>query len=308
MGVPVLSVQELPPWGESSAALEPLTFTLEAGDIAIAIGQNLGCSSRFLHLLLGLDPRRGGKIEICGHSLRERQAKLLVGYVGTEPALYEEMTLWQFLALFVEIYEVDLHYRPYAIYEALELTKLTPWKDKPLSQAEDPTLRKRISIARALVHSPRLLVIEDLFQGSDFRTWPLMVEILNGARNTGKAILLSAASLLHLQDLYSQLFVLSGKGVLLYGQAPEITYDVDNYHLVQIQVLEETVDVLLPLLAQTEAVFDLLQKEDDWGVLRFFFKGSPSQLESLVAQWQQAGAAIISCLRLDNFWGRSPTT
>lgn len=304
MGVPILEVNKLTHWGSNIALTSPLSFVLEAGDIGVVVGQNLSSSANLLHTVVGIRSSHLNDIKICAHIISSSAAKHLFGFVAAESEFYEELTVWEQLAICAELYNVDKHYRPYAICEALEATQLVQYKDTQIAQIIDVSLRKRISLAKALVYSPRLLVIEDLFQGSDFRNWQLITDIINNIRNTGKAILLSAENLLHLNSLYSQLFVVGTNSVLIHGVFPQIFQEICSYSLVQLQVWDTGIDNAVINLRQACNVFDVLQKEDDPGVLRFFFKGSHIELQKLMEHLKSKGVPIVSCLALDNFFGR----
>ena len=304
MGIPILEVNKLVRWGSNIELTSPLAFTLEAGDIGVIISQNLSSSANFLHTIVGVQKSRLNDIKICAHPISSSVAKYLFGFVSADPEFYEELTIWEQLAVCAELYNVDKHYRPYAICEALDTVKLTQYKNTKIAQIDDISLRKRISLAKSIVHSPRLIVIEDLFQGSDFRNWQLITDILNNIRNTGKAILLSAENLLHLNSLYSQLFLVGEKSVFVHGTFPKIFQEICHYSLVQLQVWDTGIDNAVISLRQACNVFDVLQKEDDPGVLRFFFKGNSVELQKLVDNLKSKGIPIVSCLALDNFFGR----
>ncbi len=304
MGIPVLEVTNLAYWGDNVALKVPMSFVLEAGDIGVVISQNLSSSANLLHAVAGMPTSRRNKISIGAHANTSTAAKYLFGFVPAKSEFYEELTVWEQLAIGAELYNVDKHYRPYAIYEALEITQITQYKDVQLVQIADLNLRKRISIAGALVHSPRLVIIEDLFRGSDFRNWQKMTDILDQIRNTGKAILLSAESLLNLESLYSQLFVVGENEVFVHGLYPQIAQKIGQYNLVQLQVWDTGIDSAIHCLNESVDVFDILQKDDDPGVLRFFFKGDGTKLHNLVSILKNNNIPIVSCLAVDNFFGR----
>mgnify|MGYP004546304553 FL=1 len=304
MGVPILEVGNLVRWGDNLVLKKPFAFTLEAGDIGVVISQNLSSSANLLRTAAGVQTSRLNKISLGGHAITSGGAKYLLGIVSADWEFYEELTVWEQLAISAELYNVDKHYRPYAIYEALEIVQITQYKDVKLERIDDLNLRKRINIARAIVHSPRLLIIEDLFQGSDFRNWQLISDILNKIRNTGKAILVSSENLLNLDSLYSQLFLVGENEVLLHGFHPQIGQEIGQYNLVQLQVWDTGIDKAILCLSKSSAVFDILQKEDDPGVLRFFFKGDSLKLQGLVGDLKAKDIPIISCLAVDNFFGR----
>lgn len=304
MGIPILEVANLAYWGDNVALKVPISFVLEAGDIGVVISQNLSSSANLLHTVAGIKTSRRNNINIGAHINTSTAAKHLLGFVPAKSEFYEELTVWEQLAIGAELYNVDKHYRPYAIYEALEIAQITQYKDVQLAKIDEPNLRKRISIAGALVHSPRLVIIEDLFRGSDFRNWQKITDILNQIRNTGKAILLSAESLLNLESLYSQLFVVAENEVLVHGLYPQIAQEIGQYNLVQLQVWDTGIDSAILCLNESVDAFDVLQKDDDPGVLRFFFKGDSTKLQNFVSVLKKKNIPIVSCLSVDNFFGR----
>ena len=168
----------------SFAALRRVTHTFAAGGFHVLLGPNGAGKSTLLRVLAGLVSPTSGKVEVLGgdpHSVRSRMA-----YMSHAPMLYEELSAMENLRYFSRLSQPGATCECTGSPEmALRAVGLDPTIERPVSQFSQG-MRQRVSMARALVGDPELLLLDEPFSNMDvggarelvallldFRTWPV---------------------------------------------------------------------------------------------------------------------------------------
>lgn len=300
----VLEVANLQVQNNDHTPLGPFNFTLAPGEVLAVLGAPLTGKSELLQALAEAPERLSGTVKVCGHNIGSPEAKRLFGYVPSGFALYEELTCREYLGLFAEAYKVDRHYRPYMISEALSLTHLTNYADAVIEELSETSLRRRLSLARALVHDPRLLIIDDYLLGLEPSQRHLMLEVLNDIRNTGKTLIISANELKAYGSIVSQVLLLQHDHPAIFDRPTGLALAKCRY--MQIQLLDAQSTLLCQQeLTNSPLCGDLLQSCSDPGVVRFMYSGTEEQLQTFISQLVAQSCRIISCFEIAAFFGRS---
>jgi len=300
---PVLRVDHLVLRLEGGRHLQDISFVLSPGEVMGILGPLEAGKTALLGALAGLVRSEPGRITICGHHPGEPFTRSLVGYVPSSPALYEEFTCVEYLGFFAEAYGLDAHYRPYLIREALRLVRLEDHLNTTIADLRAYGMRRRLGVARALVHDPHLLVMDDCLSRLERGEARLMVEILGDIRNTGKTLVLATSALGELASLCSHLCVLVGHRPLACGQVRALLPVIANLRMMQVQVLENMPEAVRRL-EQDPRVHHLLQNLPNYNLLRFLFDGTPSQFDALLESLRACGVSIVSYAEDPSFLGR----
>ena len=169
--------------------------------------------------MTGLRKHSSGEISILGESLPMRGSKLRrrIGVVLQETALYEELTTLENLSFTASLYDVP---DPAArIAEVLDLLKLTE-RARQIVSTLSGGLRRRIAIARALLHNPELLIIDEPTLGVDVEARHSIWSHLRLLRSRGTTVVVATNYLDEVQALCDTVAVLRG-GRLLTFETPE---------------------------------------------------------------------------------------
>jgi ABC-2 type transport system ATP-binding protein len=152
-----------------AAILRDLSINFDAGVVTGVLGPNGAGKSTALGLIMGLRPLSGGAAEVLGVRLpaRGRDLRRRIGVVLQETALYEELTAYENLHFAASLYGVTAADR--RIHEVLDLLGLAD-RARDVVGALSGGMRRRISIARALLHAPELLIIDEPTLGVDVDT------------------------------------------------------------------------------------------------------------------------------------------
>ena len=175
-------------------AVDDVSFVVEAGEIMGFLGPNGAGKTTTILMLLGILKPDQGSARICGEKVgpAHKETRRLVGAVSEHSFLYQEMTVLDYLRFFARVYQVA---RPEKrIDELLEELKLTKRRHDPTGSLSKG-LQQKVSLARALLHEPPVLILDEPVSGLDPHGLREVREIIVQQRNRGKAILLSSHAL-----------------------------------------------------------------------------------------------------------------
>jgi ABC-type multidrug transport system ATPase subunit len=183
-------------------ALRGVSAEFTPGRLYAILGDNGAGKTTLLRSLAGLSPLTRGSISILGQSdLRAVCSE--VGYMAHPSLLYDEMSGMENLRYFARLYGISSDAR---CAEVIRAVKLDPSLERPVGQYSQG-MRQRMSLARALLHDPKILLLDEPFSNVDLRSAKEMVGLLVQMRNAGKTI-----------------FVVTHQASLLEGSADEFVW------------------------------------------------------------------------------------
>ncbi len=174
-------------------AVNHLSFTVQSGEIYGLLGPNGSGKSTTMRMLLGLLRPTEGTGRIMGHDLLTEivPAKRVMGYVPEEPTLPERLTGWEYVNYVGDIWRIPRGAdRDEEIEELLTLLDIRDASDD-LIETYSKGMSRKIGLVAALIHKPKVLILDEVQAGIDPRGAATIKEILNGLRSRGASILMS---------------------------------------------------------------------------------------------------------------------
>lgn len=167
-GPPLLSVDGLCKHFADRRAVDGLSLTVAAGEIYGLIGPNGSGKTTTVKLVTGLYRPTAGHVRVAGVDLHREpeRAKRLIGYVPDEPFAYERLTGWEFLHLCGELWGAERATRGRVIDELAGLFGVTATLEQYVEHYSRGN-RQKLALVAALLHGPRLLVIDEPIVGLD---------------------------------------------------------------------------------------------------------------------------------------------
>ena len=187
---PALAVSGLGHSYGKFCALEGVDFTVARGAFTVLLGNNGAGKTTLFSLLTGLYHARDGRIAVCGHDLRKKPARALrrLGIVFQQRSLDNDLTVWQNLRYSANLYGMSARTaRARAARETERLGVRERMHDKIRSLSGGQA--RRVEIARALMHNPELLILDEPTFGLDVGARGALLEHVRGLCARGLAAL-----------------------------------------------------------------------------------------------------------------------
>ncbi len=199
-------------------ALRALDFSVERGESVLLFGANGSGKSTLLRLLSGLSKPTAGVIRIGGWELpREAMAvRAQIGLVAHRPLLYESLTATENLDFFAKLYGMEADERETRGAELLRQAGLER-RAHTLVRTFSRGMKQRLSIARALLHQPDILLLDEPYSGLDQAACELLDELLAGAKQAGRTVILSTHQVARAPKTVERALVLSGGKIAFDG-------------------------------------------------------------------------------------------
>jgi ABC-type multidrug transport system ATPase subunit len=180
---PIIAVTNLVKQFGRFAALRGVSASFEASRLYGILGDNGAGKTTLLRILAGLVPPTRGEISILGEK-NPREVCREFGYMAHPSLLYDEMTGMENLRYFARLYGLEDEARCAQVIAAVGLD---PALQRPVGQYSQG-MRQRMSLARALLNNPKILLLDEPFSHVDIRSAREMVKLLSDMRDQGKTI------------------------------------------------------------------------------------------------------------------------
>lgn len=175
-------------------ALRGVSLRVRRGEIVALLGPNGAGKSTLLRILAGLVQPSAGRVEVAGCLLPRQAAaaRAQIGYLGHQPLLYEDLTADQNLEFFARLYSIPAAAE--RIDELLELVGLEQRRTERVKGYSRGMLQ-RLALARALLHRPRVLVLDEPHSALDLQTADALDDVLRAQARAGATILIASHDL-----------------------------------------------------------------------------------------------------------------
>jgi ABC-2 type transport system ATP-binding protein len=218
----VLAARDLERSYDRVAAVRGVSLDLVPGQIVGLVGNNGAGKTTTIKMLVGLlDPTRG-EVRVEGRPTREPETRRRIGYLPEESPLYDDMKPVDYLQFFAGLYDVP---RALGRQRAEELlTRLGLAKDSwsRTIGTMSKGMRRKVAIARCLLHDPPVIVLDEPTSGLDPETAHELDVFLGELRRQNKAILLSAHNLSQVEELCDRILVMHGGRIVAQGTLQDL--------------------------------------------------------------------------------------
>ena len=216
-------------------AVDGLDLEVPAGACLGLLGPNGAGKSTTMKLLTAQAIADSGELRVLGHRLPEesKQARARCGVTPQQDNLDVELTARQNLAVFARLYRVPGRQRREAVAQALELAKLTGRADTRVDELSGG-MRRRLLIARALVHRPELVLMDEPTVGLDPQVRQELWSLISGLRSAGVTVLMSTHYIEEAERLADTVAVMAEGRVVAYGPPAALVTEHAGYTAVEV--------------------------------------------------------------------------
>jgi len=220
---PIVSLENVTKRFGDTLAIDNLSFDVFDGNIFGFIGPNGAGKTTTLKLIATLLRPDAGQLRVVGNSTvsQPRAVRRTIGYMPDFLGVYHGLTTEEYLDFFGATYRIKPGIRKKLIDDLLALTDLIE-KRNVLVTSLSRGMQQRLGLARALIHDPRVLLLDEPASGLDPRARVEIRELLRELARMGKTIILSSHILADLEEICSHIALLDRGRVVFDGDRDEL--------------------------------------------------------------------------------------
>lgn len=215
-------------------ALDGLTLNIPQGELFAFLGPNGAGKTTAIKLLTGLMKPLRGSVRICGHDMQTDplKAKALLGYVPDVAVFYEKLTPLEFMRFIADIFAMDGARAEASAEELFHKFHLTGYLHQRIENLSHGT-RQRLAIASALLHEPKVFVIDEPMVGLDPIHARVVKQELKERSRRGVTVLMSTHLLNIAEELADRIGILNNGKLIALGTMAELraSHSASGMHL-----------------------------------------------------------------------------
>ncbi len=210
----------------SFIAVDDLSLRVEAGEVYGFLGPNGAGKTTTIKMIATLLKPTSGSVKINGIDahLSPEEAKKFLSYVPDQPFLYEKLSGREFLLFVAKMYRMSENETAEGITEASEIFEVKPWLNKRIEDYSQG-MRQRLVLAAAIMHRPKLIVIDEPMVGLDPRGVETFKSQVRLATKNGTAFFLTTHQLLLARDICTKVGIIRASKLVYEGSMSQITGD-----------------------------------------------------------------------------------
>lgn len=222
----MLNIEHLTKTYGEKKAVDDLSLHIAPGEIYGFIGHNGAGKTTTIKACCGILQSDSGEVYIDGVSVKENPiaAKAKIAYIPDNPDLYEFMTGIQFLNFIGDVFGVSAEDRQARIRKYADLFELTNDLAQPIS-AYSHGMKQKLAIISALLHEPKLLIMDEPFVGLDPKASHILKELMRELCENGGAIFFSTHVLEVAEKLCDKVAIIKGGKLIKSGTMEEVKGD-----------------------------------------------------------------------------------
>lgn len=211
-------------YGEGKKAADNVSLTVMSGDIYGFIGHNGAGKSTTIRAVVGVLDFTEGDIFIDGHSVKTESmdCKRVTAYIPDNPDLYENLTGIQYLNFIADVFEIDAKTREERIKRYADLFEITDALGDQIGSYSHG-MKQKVAIISALIHEPKLMVLDEPFVGLDPKASFTLKEIMREMCGKGMAIFFSTHVLDVAEKLCNKIAIIKQGRIIESGTIEELT-------------------------------------------------------------------------------------
>jgi len=221
--IPLIEMRQLVKRYGEKAAVDGVSLEVHGGEIFGFLGPNGAGKTTTIKVIVGLLQPTSGTVRVGGHDVQKEplQAKASSGYVPDEPHLYPKLTGRELLRFVGDLYGVTGEQVERRIDELLRLFDLTPAADDTIDSYSHG-MRQKTALAAALVHDPKVLVLDEPTVGLDPKSARLIKDLLRQMAERGAAVFLSTHILEIAENMCDRIGIINQGRLIASGTMAEL--------------------------------------------------------------------------------------
>ncbi len=272
-------------------AVDQFCLTIPKGEIYGLIGPNGAGKTTTMRIVCGLLEPSEGQVRVSGIDVlrQAEQARQHIGYLSDFFSLYEDLRVWEYLDYFAHAYKMAESDIPSRVSEVLAEAGLEVKRDS-LIHGLSRGMKQRLGIARAMIHRPQVLVLDEPASGLDPKARIELRSLLKSARDQGTTILISSHILTELEGFCTSIGIMERGHLVRSGPIADVISAGQSARDVRLRWLGDKGD-LANLLSCRPQVSHLKLNTNEGG---FQFAGTEDELSQILHELIAGGVRVVS--------------
>ncbi|HEU0000215.1 MAG TPA: ABC transporter ATP-binding protein [Ktedonobacteraceae bacterium] len=277
-------------------ALEDLSLEVLQGAVYGLIGPNGAGKTTLLRILSALISPTSGQVWLDNEEVTQSPTAIRrkVGYMPDFFGVYPDLTSAEYLEFYAGISGVARRNLASSIKDLLELVNLSEKRDAPV-ETLSRGMKQRLCLARALIHDPRILLLDEPASGLDPGARVEFRELLRTLQGMGKTIVVSSHILLDLAEMCSHIAIIRAGKLVIEGDVEHVIRALGGAQRIEVRVLERAEEAIQTLKDMPEISSVSLERDDENGqVIHAEFTGNDLALHHILAALLAKNVLVVS--------------
>ena len=245
-------------------AVDGLSLEVPAGSVYGLIGPNGAGKTTTFAVIASLLTPSSGSVSVLGHDpvASPREVRRVLGYMPDTLGVYVDLDVDEYLRFFAAAYKIPARAHPGLLDGLLELVAL---ESKRTARVDSLSrgMKQRLSLARALIHDPEVLILDEPASGLDPRARAELRALLAQLAEMGKTIVISSHILAEIEDVCSHIAIMQSGGILASGLTAEVSGLLTGVRRLRARFADGTVEELTAENAEEQAALLRRLANDD---------------------------------------------
>lgn len=208
---------------DNKPVVDNLTLEIQEGEIFGLLGPNGAGKSTTMNMICSLLKPTAGNIELFGMDIKKdvNKIKPLIGYIPQDLAIYGNLKAWENVELFTSLYHIKGKELKIAIDEALDFVELTDRRNS-FAKTFSGGMKRRLNIACALGHKPKLLIFDEPTVGIDPQSRNFILEKIKEANNDGTTVIYTSHYMEEIEAICTRIAIMDNGKIVAIGTKDEL--------------------------------------------------------------------------------------
>jgi heme ABC exporter ATP-binding subunit CcmA len=223
MSEPAVAIDHIWKFYGDFPALRDISFAIEQGTCVALLGRNGAGKTTLLRTIAGLSRAAKGRIRVFGNDVRQEETRRRVGVLGHAIGIYDELSAIENLRLFGRLYSIpDAEATARRWLERVGLERVANGLVREFSRG----MRQRLAVARAFLHDPDVLLLDEPFTALDDKAIAVLQTVLRQGLTEGRTVIMSTHQLREALELASHVALINRGRLAFHGlRTPEMLSD-----------------------------------------------------------------------------------
>ena len=278
----------------SFTAVNHLSLHIPEGDLFGFVVPNGAGKTTTIRIVCGLLKASGGNVKIgdCAAAVGSNEMKRMIGYVPDFFGVYDNLKVKEYMDMYGSMYGMDSRDIAKLTDDLLELVNLTDKKEVYVDTLSRG-MKQRLCVARALLHNPKLLILDEPSSGLDPRARVEMKELLKNLHSMGKTIVISSHILSELSEMCNSIGIMNRGQLMTAGRIEDVMQHFSGGRKLHIRVISEMEPAVRLMQEQAQAIVESVRENE----IIVSYQGTDEQTGALLRNLLQNQVVVTDFYR-----------